>query len=284
MARLAIFDGAGHLEFFGAGFDEAQAAIDGKQFGAEAQHGDVDGFATACTKMILGCGEHLFAQTGALVRGINCKLTEVTAIAVGFCVDGGEDLAGGVFGEEDIAFLHHGGESFLVGAGAFEEGFDGEGCVDEGNEARAICGGSEADLEDGRIGHDSVEGCFNSSSRSAVVRAQRSSRSGVRAAFDYPRSHSSNKSRCAPRMGHRERWSIESRSYRNRGGGFELPLLVADPEDEVHGCWGSSERAEAGSTLRAMTVAVEGDLRHRFRDRHRGAGQCAWLDLTIKFG
>jgi len=89
---------------------------------------------------------------------------------------------------------------------------------------------------------------------------------------------------CASKMGQPEIWLVESRSYRNRGGGFELPLLVADPEDEVHGCWGSSERAKAGGTLGAMAVAVEGDLRHRFRDRHGGAGQCAWLDLTIKFG
>jgi hypothetical protein len=158
---LAVCGGARHLKLFSPGVDEAESAVDGEEFRAEAQHGDVDGFATAGTEVILGCGEHLLAEAGALVRGIDSEHSEVTAITAGLCVDGGEDLAGGVFGDEDLAFLHHGGESFVVGAGAFEKGFNGEGRVDEGDDARTVGGGGEADVEDGTGGfHKELAGVF----------------------------------------------------------------------------------------------------------------------------
>lgn len=35
MAFLSVFDGAGHVELFGSGFDKAKAAVDGEQFGPE---------------------------------------------------------------------------------------------------------------------------------------------------------------------------------------------------------------------------------------------------------
>ena len=82
-----------HSELFGSGFDEAKAPVDGKQLRAKAEDGDVDRVAAFCAEVIFGCGEHLFAESGALVGGVDCEHAEVAAIAVGFCVDAGEDLA-----------------------------------------------------------------------------------------------------------------------------------------------------------------------------------------------
>ena len=149
-----VFESARHLELFGSGFDEAETAIDGEQLGAEAEDGNVHGLAPFSAEVIFGGGKQAFAQPRALVRGIDREHAEVAASATNFCIDAGEDLAGGVFGEENFAFLHHGGEAFFVGASAFEEGFDGEGGVNDGDETRAVGGGGEADVQvDGNSGH-----------------------------------------------------------------------------------------------------------------------------------
>lgn len=129
MAFLSVFDGAGHVELFGSGFDKAKAAVDGEQFGPETEDSDVDRFAAFCSEVNFGSSEHLFAETGALVSGIDRKLAKIAAFAIGLGVNTGEDLAGGVFGEKDFAFLHHGGEALVVSACAFEEGFDCKGGV-----------------------------------------------------------------------------------------------------------------------------------------------------------
>ena len=109
VAVLTIFEIARHVEFFGSGFDETEAAVDGEQLRAEAQDGDVDGLAAARAEVVLGCGEHLSAQAGALVGWVDRELPEIAAVSVGLCVDAGEDLAGGILREEDFAFLHHRG-------------------------------------------------------------------------------------------------------------------------------------------------------------------------------
>ena len=71
---------------------------------------------------------------------------EAATIAARFGVYRGEDLTGGVFGEEDFAFLHHGGEAVVVRSGSFQKGLDLEGSVDDGNESGAVGGGSQADV------------------------------------------------------------------------------------------------------------------------------------------
>lgn len=157
MAGLIVLDRARHVELFGPSLDEAQALVDREQFRAKAEDGDVDGYAAFCAEMSLGCGEHLFAEAGALMCGIDCELTEVAAIAVGLCVDAGDGIAFGVFREEDFPFLHHGGETLVVGAGALKESFDGEGGIDERDETRAVGGCGEADVEAERICHDAVD-------------------------------------------------------------------------------------------------------------------------------
>ena len=145
MALLMVFESAGHVELFGSGLDETQALVNREQFGAKAENGDVDCFAAFVAEMSFRCCEHLFAEAGALVRGIDCELAEVSSIAIGLGVNAGEDLAGGVFSEENLAFLHHGSEALFIRACAFEEGFDGERGVDEADEARAVGGSGEAD-------------------------------------------------------------------------------------------------------------------------------------------
>jgi len=154
VALLVVFKSARHLELFGSGFGEAEATIDGEQLGAEAEDGNVDGLAAFCAEVIFGGAEQTFAEAGALASGIDSEHAEVAASAVSFCIDTCEDLAGGVFDEENFAFLHHGCEALVVRTGAFEEGFDREGGVDHRDEAGAVGGGSGADVEvDGICGH-----------------------------------------------------------------------------------------------------------------------------------
>ena len=154
MALLVVFKSARHLELFGSGFGEAEATIDGEQLGAEAEDGNVDGLAAFCAEVIFGRGEQTFAEAGALAGGIDSEHTEVAASAESFCIDTCEDLAGGVFDEENFAFLHHGCEALVVRTGALEERFDGESRVYDGDETGAVRWGGEADVEvDGICGH-----------------------------------------------------------------------------------------------------------------------------------
>jgi hypothetical protein len=45
MATGAVAEGAGVMELLSAGFDKAEAAIDGEQFGAQAEDTDIKGSA-----------------------------------------------------------------------------------------------------------------------------------------------------------------------------------------------------------------------------------------------
>jgi hypothetical protein len=126
------------VKVLGAGFDVAVVAIDERQFVAEAENGDLNGIASLAAQMLLGGRHEALGQALALVGGIDGELTEVATLATELRVDAAEKLAGGVLCCQNVALSHHRRQTLLVGAGAFQEGFDGEGGVDKRNQARAV--------------------------------------------------------------------------------------------------------------------------------------------------
>jgi hypothetical protein len=129
------------VKFLGSGLNEAKFAIKGRQLGTLAEDGNINGFTALATKMILGCFNEQASQACSLVRGVYGELPEVAAGAANFGIYRAEKACGAVFGEENITFAHHGGKTNFVGARAFKEGFDGEGGVDQRNQAGTVdCG------------------------------------------------------------------------------------------------------------------------------------------------
>ena len=61
---------------------------------------------------------------------IDCELAQVAALAAHLRVDAAEKLAVGVLGDQNASLAHHPRQALLVGARAFEEGFDGKSGVD----------------------------------------------------------------------------------------------------------------------------------------------------------
>ena len=74
--------------------------------------------------MILGGFDGDAAKTLALVCGVYSELAQVAARAADLSVDTGEKLAGGILSHQHAAFLHHGGDTFVVSPRAFQESFD----------------------------------------------------------------------------------------------------------------------------------------------------------------
>ena len=70
MAGDIFLEGAGEVERLRAGLDIPEAAIDGQQFGAQAEHADVDALASLLAQAILGGGHNPAGESAALVRGI----------------------------------------------------------------------------------------------------------------------------------------------------------------------------------------------------------------------
>jgi hypothetical protein len=127
-------------EWLGAGFDVAVTAIHRRQLGSQAEDGDIGGHAALASEMVFGGLHHAPADSGALARGIDREHANVAAFVADLDIDGTNELAGVVFGEEDCAFFERGGEALGIRARAGHEGLDGEGLVDERYEPVAVCG------------------------------------------------------------------------------------------------------------------------------------------------
>jgi hypothetical protein len=84
--------------------------------------------ATLRAKSIFSGCRHALTESCALMMRINRKQSLRST----------RRDPGVILGEQDLALAHHCGETLLVGARAFEEGFNREGGVDHGDEARAI--------------------------------------------------------------------------------------------------------------------------------------------------
>ena len=59
------------IELHFSGFDVAEAAVEWRQFGAKAEHGDVDGLAALLAEMVFGGMKDEAADAGALPCGID---------------------------------------------------------------------------------------------------------------------------------------------------------------------------------------------------------------------
>ena len=137
----------GGLEVLDGGLDVAEFAVDGGQLGAPCDDADVHGHAAFAAQVVLA-GEHEGAAVAcALMRGIDGEHSEIAARRAQLGVDAADELAGGVFGEQDFAFEHVGGETVNVGARAFEKRLDDEGGVDHGDEARNVGACRQADAK-----------------------------------------------------------------------------------------------------------------------------------------
>ena len=147
MTLDAGLDGAARVKRLGADFDETKAAIDGQQLGAHVEDGDVDGLAAVPVEVVFGGLNDAAAQARTLVSGIDGQHAEIAMRAAQLGIDGGQQTASSVFENEHDTLLHHGGQAVVVGAGATEEGFDGEGGVNEGDEAGAVGGSGQAGVE-----------------------------------------------------------------------------------------------------------------------------------------
>ena len=62
------------MELLGAGFKVAEASIDGREFDAKAEDGDVDGCASLLAESIFGGLNHESSDAGPLVGWVDGKL------------------------------------------------------------------------------------------------------------------------------------------------------------------------------------------------------------------
>jgi hypothetical protein len=152
MALYAGGERLGWMKWFDSCFDVAEAAIDGRQLGAHAQDGDVDGLAALKAEMILGGLNHAAGRAGALVGAIDGQLAQVAAPTADLGVDAAHNRAwrvpdGDILCDQDCALPHHCPEAHAIGARSLKEGLDGEGGVDERNQARRVVFGRVAETE-----------------------------------------------------------------------------------------------------------------------------------------
>jgi len=141
------FDRARGDEILGAGLNEAEPAVDGQQLRTQAEDCDINSFAFLAAKMFLGGCNDPAPKAGSLVSRVYGKLSEVAAQAANFGVYTAQKAAGAVFSQQNFALAHHGRNPDFVRASALKEGFDGEGGVDEGNQARQVGFHRQAEME-----------------------------------------------------------------------------------------------------------------------------------------
>ena len=146
--RSELANGAEALD--DACLDVAEAAIDWRQFGAQVEDCDVDGFAAGQAESFFGGVDQDAGQAFALMRGVYGELAQVAALSVELDRHTANNLPGSVsgcfFSDQYEAFPHCCGEALLVCAGSFEESFDCKGGVDELDEAWTVGVSSVAEV------------------------------------------------------------------------------------------------------------------------------------------
>ncbi len=138
MALEPRFLRMGGVELFCSGFHVAEAAVEGRQFGTQAEDRDVDSLAAEPAKMVLGRFHDAATDPGALMSRIDGQHADIATQAAELSVDGSQEMASGVFGDQNDALFHHCGESFFVDAGAFEKSLNGKSRIDELDQPRTI--------------------------------------------------------------------------------------------------------------------------------------------------
>jgi len=103
-----------------AGASEAVAFVPGNEFGADADHGNVDVGAAVVAGVVVGGGEKLFADAGVLLGGRNAEEAEVEAVALFLEIYAALDgvVAAGVFEDGGAGIVEQFFEVFGVCAGA----------------------------------------------------------------------------------------------------------------------------------------------------------------------
>jgi len=88
VALLPFFQRLCRVKLFSAGFNEAEAAVDGREFRPEAEDADIDGLAAVRAESIFGCGEQVATEPSALMAGVYGEHAEIAAVPAEFGVDG----------------------------------------------------------------------------------------------------------------------------------------------------------------------------------------------------
>jgi hypothetical protein len=104
VAFHAVREGALRSEGAGSGFNVADAAIDGLQFGTKAEDDNVHGLAAAGAQMVLGGLDKSAPEPCALMGGIDCELAHVPMFSSDFYIDTTKEESGAVFDHQNRAW------------------------------------------------------------------------------------------------------------------------------------------------------------------------------------
>src|SRR5262249_36860798 len=118
----------------------------GKQFGPQAEHGDVHVCAAALTAVVLSGFGHHASQAVSLLEAIDGQHTKVCPLATQFDVDGSCDLSGFFADHQEYAFVHQFCDRPFVGAGTLNESLDGECVVHQEGESLGVRHGCKSDV------------------------------------------------------------------------------------------------------------------------------------------
>ncbi len=143
----SILQRLGGMELLRSGLLVAIAAIDRRKLGAQIEHSDLDLPATLKAQMLFRRCHQADGQPLALMGRIDSQLAQITSFTPRFGVNAAQKLAVSVFSRKNGTLAHHCRHTLVVGARTREEGFNGEGCIDDGNQARPVSGGGGADLK-----------------------------------------------------------------------------------------------------------------------------------------